>query len=292
MRFILRVGSHIFVLVRAILVAVYNSVFEWTRSKRRLKPDECFSSGMINLADPAVKSKLKFLHRGYRDEEKYQQMMLGVSGHTMVTYDGLLSLIEQVRFCEDADIPGAYVELGTWKGGSLAVIAQANLAFGKTRRQLHGFDSFQGLPAPRADKDFDEMVASTFNITREKSDGSLAPIGSLLSAQADVEGLLSRVGYPSDMIRLHAGWFQDTVPVAAQGIESIAILRLDGDLYDSYMIGLDHLWDKVVVGGFVIFDDWVYRGCRDAVTEFFDKRARHEFICYADATVRYVRKFV
>ena len=277
-------------LIKAISVAVYNSIINWTRTQRQRDPAECFSSDMIHISDPAVRAKIGYLRRGYEGEERYQQMILAVTGYTMVTYDGLVSVIDQVRFCEENNIPGAFVELGTWKGGSFTVMAQANLAYGKTRRRMHGFDSFQGLPAPRADKDFDEMVGETFKITREQADGSLIPIGALLSEQSDVEVLLAKVGYPRGEVQLHAGWFQDTVPVAAPTIGPIAILRLDGDLYESYMIALDHLWDNVVVGGFVIFDDWVYKGCRDAVREFFNKRGLHEYICYADATVRYIRK--
>lgn len=277
-------------LIKAVLVAIYNSIMNWTHAKRLRDPSERFSSTMIHVADPAVRANIGYLRRGYEDEERYQQMILAVTGYTMVTYDGLVSVIDQIRFCEENSIPGAFVELGTWKGGSFAVMAQANLAYGKSRRRMHGFDSFQGLPAPRADKDFDEMVGDTFKITREQADGSLKPIGALLSEQCDVEVLLAKVGYPRGEVQLHAGWFQDTVPVAAPKIGPIAILRLDGDLYESYMIALDHLWDSVVGGGFVIFDDWVYRGCRDAVNEFFNKRGLREYICYADATVRYVRK--
>jgi hypothetical protein len=277
-------------LIKAILVAIYNSIMNWAASTRARDPSECFSSSMIHPSDPAVRAKIKYLHRGYEDEERYKKMILAVIGYTMVTYDGLASVINQIRFCEENDIAGAYVELGTWKGGSFAVMAQANLAYGKLPRHMHGFDSFQGLPAPRADKDFDSYVAETFKITREQSDGSLKPIGALLSEQSDVEVVLEKVGYPRDHVHLHAGWFQDTVPVVGPKIGPIAILRLDGDLYESYLIALDHLWDQVVIGGFVIFDDWVYKGCRDAVTEFFAKRGLHEYICYADATVRYVRK--
>ena len=287
---LMRVLNHVLILAKAILVAFYNSIINWTRSTRISNPAECFASDMIHFSDPAVKAKLGYLRRGYEDEGRYQQMVLAVTGYTMVTYDGLVSVADQVRFCEENNIPGAFVELGTWKGGSFAVMAQANLAYGKSRRRMHGFDSFQGLPAPRADKDFDEMVGDTFKITREQADGSLKPIGALLSEQSDVEVLLAKVGYPRSEVQLHAGWFQDTVQVVAPKIGPIAILRLDGDLYESYMIALDHLWDNVAVGGFVIFDDWVYRGCRDAVNEFFNKRGLREYVCYADATVRYVRE--
>jgi hypothetical protein len=245
---------------------------------------------MIHLSDPRVKSKMKYLKRGYADEDRFQKMILAVEKNTMATYDGMASLIDQIRFCEENGIAGAFVELGTWKGGCMGLMAQTNLAYGKQRRMLHGFDSFEGLPRPRADKDYDGFVQDELKLSLAQSDGKLTAIGALLSESSDVEQLLARIGYPADHVRLHVGWFQDTIPVVKDDIGPIAILRMDGDFYDSYMIGLEHLWDRVVPGGFVIFDDWILRGCREAVGEFFAAHEIHEYICYADATVRYVRK--
>jgi O-methyltransferase len=110
------------------------------------------------------------------------------------------------------------------------------------------------------------------------------------STQSDAETLLNKIGYPANNVKFHVGWFQNTVPESAKSIGKIAILRIDGDLYESYRVALDHLWDHVVPGGFVIFDDWVYKGCRDAVSEFFRERSIKSYISYSDATVRYIQK--
>ncbi len=48
-------------------------------------------------------------------------------------------------------------------------------------------------------------------------------------------------------VRFLEGWFRDTLPVAP--IEKLAILRLDGDLYESTMQALECLYDKLSVGG-------------------------------------------
>ena len=57
------------------------------------------------------------------------------------------------------------------------------------------------------------------------------------------------------------GWFRDTLPTAP--IEKLAILRLDGDLYESTMDALRALYDKVSAGGFVIVDDYgAFPNCR------------------------------
>jgi hypothetical protein len=263
---------------------------DWARSKRQGRPRECFAPDMIHLSDPYVRSKMKYLIRGYFDEARGQEMIKFVATNTMATYDGMMSLIDQVRFCEENGIAGAFVELGTWKGGCMGLMAQANLAYGKTRRELHGFDSFEGLPRPRADKDYDSFVTDELKLSQAQSDGKLEAIGALLSESSDVEQLLDKIGYPQQNVHLHVGWFQDMIPVVKDKIGPIAILRMDGDFYDSYMIGFEHLWDKVIPGGFVIFDDWILKGCREAVHEFFTARGIKDYVCYADATVRYVRK--
>lgn len=67
------------------------------------------------------------------------------------------------------------------------------------------------------------------------------------------------------------GWFRDTLPSAP--IEQLAILRLDGDMYESTMVALEALYPKVARGGFVIVDDFKLKRCRAAVEEF---RRRHE----------------
>jgi O-methyltransferase/8-demethyl-8-(2,3-dimethoxy-alpha-L-rhamnosyl)tetracenomycin-C 4'-O-methyltransferase len=194
-----------------------------------------------------------------------------------------------VRYCEENEIPGDYVELGTWKGGCLAIIAQANLTWGRHRRMIHGFDSFEGIPLPHKDKDDMNWAREHMHLNVEDCDGSLKPIDRLVGPRQDVEAILAKVGYPTDKVRLRQGWFQDTVP-AAGDIEKIAILRLDGDLYESYTVPLKHFYDRVAPGGFIIIDDWILEGCRRAVNEFFERRGLRPYLSYVDAGVRFFQK--
>ena len=77
---------------------------------------------------------------------------------------------------------------------------------------------------------------------------------------------------------------QDTLPRDSSRIESIAILRLDGDWYASTKVCLDHLYDKVVSGGFVIVDDYgYYEGCKKAVDEFIEERGLEVFLSQVDS---------
>ncbi len=62
------------------------------------------------------------------------------------------------------------------------------------------------------------------------------------------------------------GWLQDTLPMTIIG--DIAVLRLDGDWYESTKCCLENLYDNVVSGGSIIIDDYQLKGCKLAVHEF------------------------
>jgi len=100
------------------------------------------------------------------------------------------------------------------------------------------------------------------------------------------ELILGQLEWPEKLLTVHKGWFQKTMPEAAKQIEKISILRLDGDLYDSYKVSLHHLYPRVVQGGFVIIDDWCFEGCRSAVREFFEEQNVHPFVWTGDVTTR------
>jgi O-methyltransferase len=70
-----------------------------------------------------------------------------------------------------------------------------------------------------------------------------------------------------DKVKFIKGWFRDTLHVAP--IQQLALLRLDGDLYESTMDALKALYAKVSPGGFIIVDDFNdFEPCRRAVLEF------------------------
>lgn len=85
----------------------------------------------------------------------------------------------------------------------------------------------------------------------------------------DVKNNFRAFGLLDSQVEFLKGWFCDTLPGAPIG--SLAVMRLDGDYYESTMDGLTNLYDKLSVGGYVIIDDygeddWTY--CRKAVDEF------------------------
>jgi O-methyltransferase len=87
----------------------------------------------------------------------------------------------------------------------------------------------------------------------------------------EVRENFERFGLWDERVKLLEGWFQDTLPRAP--VTTLALLRLDGDLYESTRVALDALYHRVGPGGFVVVDDYhTWPGCRRAVDEFLAER--------------------
>lgn len=163
---------------------------------------------------------------------------------------------------------GAFVECGVAYGGSAAAMLTAMVDAGDIR-DLHLFDSFQGIPlAGPKDQDQPGLGAGKFladvNLPLEER---LKSSGISSCSASDVKHHFNTWGLPLDRVRFHEGWFQHTLPVTEIG--DIAMLRLDGDLYESVECCMKWLYPKVVSGGVILSDDWVLKGEQDAIRDYF-----------------------
>jgi O-methyltransferase len=161
----------------------------------------------------------------------------------------------------------AVVECGTWKGG----MACGLLAVAPGVRDFHFFDSFEGLPPAEA---IDGKKALDWQADTEAPDY-------YDNNRADRDAFEARVraaARPEQQLFVHQGWFADTLPKTPADLR-IAVLRLDGDWYQSTMDCLEHLFDKVAPGGLVIIDDYLdWEGCSRAVHDFLSSRKAGEAI--------------
>ena len=85
---------------------------------------------------------------GYEFEDEANKMIQIVRKNTMLPYVNLLTLFNQVLYCEKTNIEGACVECGVWKGGTVGLMALANLQYSNRRRDPHLFDAFEEICAP------------------------------------------------------------------------------------------------------------------------------------------------
>jgi O-methyltransferase len=179
---------------------------------------------------------------------------------TMIGWKRLSHLEECVTEALRQNIPGDLVETGVWRGGASILMRAVLKAHGDRERQVWLFDSFEGLPTP-----------NPAAYPPDKGD-DLSKFNAYLGVSLDtVRENFDRYGLLDGQVQFIKGWFNQTIPDAA--VESIAVLRLDGDMYESTIQVLDGFYDKVSPGGFVIVDDYgALETCRAAVHDFRTRR--------------------
>jgi O-methyltransferase len=214
---------------------------------------------------PRPAKKKPTLPRHY--DEQARRIIRTVRPRTMTANDKLFALIVATRHVVDHGIPGAIVECGVWRGGSMQAVAATLLERGATDRALHLYDTFEGMPPPtERDRRRDGMSAAEV-LASTSREGVYWAIAGL----DDVREGMAETGYPADHVHLHPGMVEETIPREAP--EQIALLRLDTDWYASTRHELDHLYDRVPSGGVIIFDDYgFWEGARQAVDEFLAER--------------------
>lgn len=156
-------------------------------------------------------------------------------------------------------VPGDLLEAGVWRGGTAIFMRAALASLGEADRRVWVADSFQGLPKPDA-----RAFPADAGL-------DLTGFSELAVGVHEVRANFSKYGMLDDRVEFLPGWFKDTL--ASAPIEQLAILRLDGDLYESTIDALDALYPKLAVGGYCIVDDYgALAACRRAVHHY---RERH-----------------
>jgi O-methyltransferase len=181
---------------------------------------------------------------------------------TMTSPERLFGLIRAVEYIIKAAIPGAFVECGVWRGGSMMAVAEMLIRLSATERSLFLFDTYGGMPEPGSeDRD---LQGSTPDLEK-------AVIRCEASLQ-DVQHNLLSTAYPRGNLNFVKGKVEDTIPHNTP--QQIALLRLDTDWYESTKHELEHLYPRLSSGGVLIIDDYGHwRGSRKAVDEYFAERA-------------------
>lgn len=196
------------------------------------------------------------------------RIWLTVKPLTMVPEAGVRFAIDQTIRVLTEGIPGVLVECGVWRGGcSIAMLLAQREIFGRVERPVYLLDSFEGLP-PAQDRD--GPLAELW----QRGETSGATYDNCAASVSEVEASLKDLGFTSNDYRLVAGWFEDTVPEqkATFAESNIALLRLDGDWYESTKVCLDNLMPAVANNAVVILDDYyAWDGCARAVHEYLSQ---------------------
>ena len=193
------------------------------------------------------------------EEDRIEGKIWPSYAHTMVGVKRLDNIQHSIETVLENNVEGDLIETGVWRGGTCIFMRAVLAAYGIKNRKVYVADSFEGLPKPSvgeypADKGDRHYRRSELAVSKE-----------------EVEGNFAKYGLLDDQVVFIKGWFKDTLPNAQ--IEKLAILRLDGDMYESTIDALNNLYSKLSPGGFCIIDDYFLEGCRKAVDDF---RSEHD----------------
>jgi hypothetical protein len=173
-----------------------------------------------------------------------------------------------------ASMPGDIVELGVYRGTSL--MSWANFLeirnMGDRQKKVVGFDNFMGLGA-LAPEDGAEVADVGKTAGGYASEDFEAPL-------KDAIRIFDADRFIPYKARVHLvkGDIEETIPryTAENPGMRICLLHFDADLYRPTLVGLEHLWPRVVPGGVVAFDEYgipPWEGESKAVDEFFAERS-------------------
>lgn len=161
------------------------------------------------------------------------------------------------------NIDGDLIECGVAAGSQIGAMQQCILD-NNISKNIYGYDSFEGIPFGTDDDDLQPALGAI----NQEMKGKLISTGVSSNSQSDVLGNFERWKLPVNNLHLIKGWFQDTMPLSNH--DKIALLRLDGDLYESTKVCMQYLFPKLQSKGVLIIDDWALSGCRKAILETLD----------------------
>lgn len=151
--------------------------------------------------------------------------------YTMVGVQRLKNFAASIAEVNRLEIPGDIVELGVWRGGGMMVASAINIE-AIEQRELYLFDAFENIPGY----------------------GSDSFVKYLQVEESFVKDGFFKFGVMNEHVHFRKGLFQDTVPSWNKN-DKIAVLRVDGNFYDSYQDAMYYMYESVPVGGIIIFDD-------------------------------------
>lgn len=177
--------------------------------------------------------------------------------HSMIGNKRMTNIQEVAKIVISDNIDGDFAETGVWRGGACIFMAAIARAY-NLNKKVWVCDSFEGLPKPN--DEYPQDSGDVHYTHKEHLGVSLE----------QVKKNFEKYDLLSDKIEFIKGFFSDTLPTAP--IEKLSILRLDGDMYESTIVALRSLYDKVESGGFIIVDDFNLASCSKAITDFSVER--------------------
>lgn len=165
--------------------------------------------------------------------------------------------LDNLQLCVESvlenGVEGDFIETGVWRGGA-CILMKGLLRVHGSPKKVFVADSFQGLPEPDIEK---------YPID---ANSQLHTMTALSVGAEEVKDNFRKFELLDSGVIFLEGWFKDTL--SDSRLDKLAVIRLDGDLYQSTCEALTALYPKLQQGGFVIIDDYGWENCRKAVEDY------------------------
>ena len=233
----------------------------------------------VDLSSAESSWNNRVLPAGFKDSYRLARKF------TLTGRSAMLGLYEAVQYVGRNNIPGAFVECGVWRGGSVMTAALSLRQLGKMDRELWLFDTFEGIENMPAPDSMDIESATGRSATEAIASYGIKDASLGFGTLDDVQANVGLTGYPLDLVHIIKRNVADTQPVTETG--PIAFLRLDTDWYSSTKCELENLYPRLSKGGVLIIDDYGhFEGARKAVDEYFESIGEPVFLNRVNYTVR------
>ena len=221
-------------------------------------------------------------------DEEFMEIYSKCKPYTMTTVERMFSLYQAIKYIQENNIEGDFVECGLWKGGSCMMMAYMLVKMGVTSRKIYLYDTFEGMSAPTeldrvsgSGSDADELLKKA-----DKNDPASVWCYSTID---EVKANVGLTGFPASNFVFVKGKVEDTIPNTTP--TKIALLRLDTDWYESTLHELKYLYQLLVKNGILIIDDFgFWEGAKKAVLQYFAENKIYPIINRIDDTGRIIIK--
>jgi hypothetical protein len=192
---------------------------------------------------------------------------------------------DAINYILSNNIEGVIIECGV-ETGAFEYIWINELIKNNTVRDIYLYDTFGGLTEPG---EYDYTCATSIHYSMNKEEVYNTWKNHTITEKINgwcytplehVQNRLNSTGYPQNNIHYIVGDVMETLKDKTKIPEKIAILRLDTDWYESSKFELEQMYDNVVTGGVIIFDDYYHwDGQRRATDDFFNSiNIKYDFV--------------
>lgn len=185
----------------------------------------------------------------WNGDTEFMKVYNEVKGHTLVDIYRCYELWELTEKVHTLDPEAHFIEIGVWRGGTASIIGK-KLSLKQSKATFYLADTFTGV-AKASERD-------TFYNGNEHSDTSQAIVEKITQDKYNHYQILT-------------GIFPDETSDKIKPFEKFAFCHIDVDVYDSSHGIVNWIWDRMIVGGVIVFDDYGFHTC-DGVTKYVNEQ--------------------